>query len=115
MLKFVRVVGVVAAPLVLSACGLPVGVQIASLVADGISYLTTEKTLTDHGISVVTSKDCSLWRGGEGENICRDEDQMGTEDIELAEALTAPPNKTAKGATISAEQHRASAEAKSQK
>ena len=104
MLKFVRVVGVVAAPLVLSACGLPVGVQIASLVADGISYLTTEKTLTDHGISVVTSKDCSLWRGVEGENILRDEDQMSTEGIELAEAPTAPPNKTANGTTISAEQ-----------
>ena len=104
MFTFVRVVSVVAAPLVLGACGLPVGVQIASLVADGISYLTTEKTLTDHGISVVTSKDCSLWRGVEGKDICRDEDYMGIEDIELAEASTAPPNKTAKGATISAEQ-----------
>ncbi len=104
MFTFVRVVGVVAAPLVLGACGLPVGVQIASLVADGISYLTTEKTLTDHGISVVTSKDCSLWRGVEGKDICRDEDQMGTEGIELSEASTTPQNKTAKGATISAEQ-----------
>ena len=104
MFTFVRVVGVVVAPLVLGACGLPVGVQIASLVADGISYLTTEKTLTDHGISVVTSKDCSLLRGVKGKNICRDENQMGNEDIELAEAPTAPLNKTAKGATSSSEQ-----------
>jgi len=112
MFTFVRVVGIVAVPLVLGACGLPVGVQIASLVADGVSYLTTEKTLTDHGISVVTSKDCSLWRGVEGEDICREGDQMGTEGIELAKASTAPPNKTAKGATISAEQPYSAAAAK---
>ncbi len=72
MTKTIRVVGALAAPLLLGACGLPVGIQIASLVADGVSYITTEKTLTDHGISAVTQQDCALWRTVEGKDICRD-------------------------------------------
>ncbi len=57
----------------LAACALPTPVKIASWVADGISYLTTEKSVTDHGISLVVRKDCALWRGIKGEQICRDE------------------------------------------
>ncbi|NQU60767.1 MAG: hypothetical protein HQ512_06525 [Rhodospirillales bacterium] len=35
--------------------------------------ITTEKTLTDHGLSALTSKDCVVWRGLNGEEVCRDE------------------------------------------
>ncbi|MBT6095485.1 MAG: hypothetical protein HOH04_11430 [Rhodospirillaceae bacterium] len=73
MTKSLRVAGALAAPLLLGACGLPVGIQIASLVADGVSYMTTDKTLTDHGISAVTQKDCALWRTVEGKDICRND------------------------------------------
>ncbi|MDP6172573.1 MAG: SPOR domain-containing protein, partial [Rhodospirillales bacterium] len=58
-------------PLVLGACGLPLGVQIASFVADGISIVATDKTLGDHGLSMVAQKDCALWRGLKGDEICR--------------------------------------------
>ena len=58
----------------LAACSLPTPVKIASWVADGISYLTTEKSVTDHGISLVVRKDCALWRGIKGEKICWSED-----------------------------------------
>jgi hypothetical protein len=57
----------------LTACALPMPVKIASWVADGIAYLTTEKSVTDHGISLVMRKNCALWRGIKGEQICRDE------------------------------------------
>ncbi len=50
---------------------MPLGVQIATLFADGVSYLTTEKTLTDHGISAVAEQDCAVWRVFQGEDICR--------------------------------------------
>ncbi len=60
--------------LFLSACALPPSVQIASWVADGISYIATKKSLTDHGISLLTQRDCALWRGIKGEAICRDPD-----------------------------------------
>ena len=59
----------------LAACSLPMPVKIASWVVDGIAYLTTEKSVTDHGISLVARKDCALWRGIKGEKICQDEDE----------------------------------------
>lgn len=59
-------------PLALGGCGLPIGVTIASFVADGISLATTEKTLTDHAISAVAQRDCAVWRGLKGDDICRE-------------------------------------------
>ena len=67
------------APLVLisvllGACSIPVPLKFASWALDGIAYLTTEKSVTDHGISLVARKDCALWRGIKGEQICRSDD-----------------------------------------
>ena len=107
MLKTIRVAGALAAPLLLGACGLPVGVQIASLIADGISVLTTDKTLTDHGISAVTQQDCALWRGVEGDDICRESDTNDTVKTALADASPAMDAKgdlpLAKGDVLTAE------------
>ena len=55
----------------LSACGLPLPVQVASLVANGFSYLTTEKTVSDHGISVVVGEDCRMLRALAGGDYCQ--------------------------------------------
>jgi len=60
---------------VLGGCILPVGVQVASMIADGISLVTTDKTLTDHGLSAVTEQDCAMWRVINGEEVCRDYEQ----------------------------------------
>jgi cell division protein FtsN len=60
----------VVASMLLGGCGLPVGVTIASWAADGISYVATDKTLTEHGISAVAGKDCSVWRMFKGGNFC---------------------------------------------
>ncbi len=57
----------------LSGCALPPAVTVASLVADVVSYASTGKTITDHGISLVLQKDCALLRGFEGE-ICLEPD-----------------------------------------
>ncbi|NQV98702.1 MAG: hypothetical protein HQ483_03305 [Rhodospirillales bacterium] len=68
------------APLLLGGCTLlPVSFQVASMALDGISMLTTHKSLTDHGISTVTQQDCALWRGLTGDAVCQDyEDQPET-------------------------------------
>ncbi|MCH7957260.1 MAG: hypothetical protein IIB63_06885 [Proteobacteria bacterium] len=58
----------------LSACTLPMPLRFASWALDGIAYLTTEKSVTDIGLSVVAQQDCALWRGVTGEQICRSED-----------------------------------------
>ena len=50
------------APLVLGGCAMPPVVTLASLAADGVSYVTTGKSVSDHGISAATSHDCALMR-----------------------------------------------------
>lgn len=57
-------------PLILGGCGLPVAFSIASFVADGVSLVATEKTLTDHGLSIIANQDCAMWRVVKGEDIC---------------------------------------------
>ena len=58
---------------VLQGCAIPVPLQVASWIIDGISYLATEKSVADHGVSFVAQKDCALWRGIKGETFCRED------------------------------------------
>ncbi len=67
-------IGVVA----LGGCALPVPLQVASWALDGISYLATDKSVTDHGISLVAHKDCALLRGVTHGQVCRDWDDAAT-------------------------------------
>ncbi|HIM41299.1 MAG TPA: hypothetical protein EYM35_00295, partial [Rhodospirillales bacterium] len=63
------------AAVILGGCALPVPVQIASWALDGLSYLMTEKTVADHGISVLVQKDCAVLRGLlDDRNFCHDYD-----------------------------------------
>ncbi len=65
--------------MLLGGCALPVPVQIASWALDGVSYLLTEKSVADHGISVLAQKDCALLRGLlDPSEICRDFDNSAT-------------------------------------
>ncbi len=48
--------------LLLGGCALPAAVVLASYAADGVSYLTTGKSVTDHGLSAATGHDCALLR-----------------------------------------------------
>lgn len=68
-----RWLSLAALAIVLSGCGLPPAVTVASLVADVVTYASTGKTVTDHGISFALNKDCALLRGFEGE-ICVEPD-----------------------------------------
>ena len=56
--------------LLLTGCALPVPVVMASYAVDGISYLGTGKTVTDHALSLATDQDCRLWRAVGGEPVC---------------------------------------------
>jgi len=44
----------------MGGCGLPPAVAIGSYAADGVSYLATGKTVTDHGLSAATGEDCAV-------------------------------------------------------
>lgn len=65
------------APLILlSGCGLPPAVIVASYAADGVSYLASGKSLTDHALSTVAQRDCALHRLVTEALLCR-EDILG--------------------------------------
>ncbi len=69
---------IVLCPLLAGACAAPIPFQIASWTADGISYLATRKSVTDHGLSVIVGQDCALLRGLTEGAVCRDEaDALG--------------------------------------
>jgi len=64
---------------------------VASLIVDGFSYATTEKSLTDHGISMLSDQDCAVHRLLSGDLICRENDDT----ITIAAHDTAPAALTA--------------------
>ena len=65
---------VLAVPL-LGGCAAPLPFQVASWVADGLSYVVTEKSLTDHGLSAVTGEDCAIWRAATDKAVCREDER----------------------------------------
>lgn len=56
--------------LFLTGCAIPPAVTIASLVLDGVSYVSTGKSTTDHAISAFANEDCALLRLVDGKDIC---------------------------------------------
>lgn len=61
-------------PMLTGACGAPVAVVAASYGADGVSLAESGKTATDHAASMVTKRDCALWRAFRNRHICQDRD-----------------------------------------
>ena len=59
-----------ALPMLASGCALPPALVIASYGADGLSYLSSGKSLEDHGISTVLDEDCALHRYLIDEAVC---------------------------------------------
>jgi hypothetical protein len=54
----------------LAGCALPPALTLASFAADGISYVATGKTTTDHAISVVAQEDWAMIRALKEQAIC---------------------------------------------
>jgi len=80
-----------AAAVLLSGCGIPPIISVASLAFDFASYGATGKTVTDHGLSAVLQKDCALLRGLDGQ-VCVAEGS--------AEAATKPPREAETRASL---------------
>jgi hypothetical protein len=64
-------------PLLAGACA-PVAVTAVSYGADGVSLAESGKSTTDHFASMVSKKDCALWRVFKNQKICRERE--GTKD-----------------------------------
>jgi hypothetical protein len=54
------------------ACGAPLAVTGASYAADGSLLATSNKTATDHLASMISKKDCALWRAFRGRPVCKE-------------------------------------------
>lgn len=78
MKKPAAIVTIGGSALLIAGCAMPVPVQVASWALDGISLLMTEKSIADHGISIVAKQDCAVWRGVTEGELCRDWDDGGT-------------------------------------
>lgn len=90
--------GAVMAVFFLGACALPMPLQIASLVADGFSLITTNKTVADHGVSAIMEKDCSFMRGVQEGGLCRESEGVLVEAVALEDEpapAPAPPETQA--------------------
>jgi hypothetical protein len=61
-------------PMLTGGCGVPVAVAAGSYGADGVSVVETGKTTTDHFASMVSKRDCALWRVFRNRSICEDPD-----------------------------------------
>lgn len=87
--KYAFLCALFGAALSLTGCivALPPAVQAASLALDGVSYLTTGKSVTDHAISGITAQDCAMMRALQGDAICTD-----VRDTEMALATGAQSN-----------------------
>ena len=64
---------------VLSGCTISPAVDAVSWTVDGVSYILTGKSMTDHAMSVAAGKDCAMTRVVKGEAACvpNDEDVAG--------------------------------------
>lgn len=92
--------------ILLSGCAVPVAVSVATLVADGISYVTTEKSLADHGLSMMSGDDCAMYRLITTGYVCHSNEP---ETLAIADNAESPaddllPTQVAHGYTTSAYQ-----------
>ncbi len=51
---------------------LPPAVTVASYAVDGASYAVSDKSLSDHGLSVASGEDCATWHFFVGRAVCED-------------------------------------------
>lgn len=67
-----RLIALAALPLLLSACGAPSGLLVATYAIDGASYVGTGKSVSGHALSAATKKDCSVLYGLTRGQWCED-------------------------------------------
>jgi hypothetical protein len=63
---------VVGSALLTGACGAPLAVTGAGYAADGSLLATSNKTASDHLASMISKKDCALWRVLYGRPVCKE-------------------------------------------
>lgn len=68
-----RYATIIALGLFVSGCAMPAPLKFASWAVDGVSYLTTQKSVMDHGLSALNGQDCAVMRLATEGAACRSE------------------------------------------
>lgn len=83
MRRALGLVSVIVVSLFVGGCTVPMSVTAAGWAIDGISYIATNKSLTDHGLSFAAGMDCALYRVVVSGKICH---EYGDSETLLADA-----------------------------
>ncbi len=83
----------------LTGCILPPAISYASMALDGVSYVATGKSVSDHALSAAVAKDCAVWRvvSEQGvEAVCQEYVEDDAEHgfafaLEAGDGAAAPP------------------------
>jgi len=82
---------VVGLSLLTGACGAPLALTAAGYGADGVSLAETDKTVADHFVSMVSKKDCAVWRMFRDQDVCRPRDgEHDPYDVNYTEPFRQP-------------------------
>ena len=87
-----KTLALIGLPLLLGGCGLPPALTAASWALDGVSYLVSGKSVTDHAISEVAAQDCALFRIVQGREFCEDYEVDGDHSLTLTASGVASPD-----------------------
>jgi hypothetical protein len=72
--------------LLTGACAAPLALTGASYAADGGLLVASSKTSTDHFVSMVSNKDCALWRVLRGRAVCKErEGEQNPYDVDYTQ------------------------------
>ncbi len=85
-----RFVATLAALFICTACAAPIGVTVVALMADGVTYAMTEKSISDHGLSAITEQGCAMHRVFTDGPVCSENE----DNLEVAENLPFDPGQT---------------------
>ena len=90
-----RIIGFIVLLFSLSGCAaLPPALTYLGYIktgADGVSYLTTKKSTTDHLVSSALEKDCAFHRVFLHEEVCRQNDNLDNVALLKKQALEVHP------------------------
>lgn len=89
-ITMMRFIAALSALFICSACAAPIGVTVVALMADGVSYAATEKSISDHGLSAITEQDCAMHRVFTDGPVCSENE----DNLEVAENLPFEPGQT---------------------
>jgi len=72
--RLALVLGALGLPLLTGACGVPLALTAGTYGADGASMVGTGKSTSDHFASMVSKRDCALWRVFANQKMCHEQE-----------------------------------------